>query len=155
MPLAIKGKKLNKIPCLGCAGDCGLLLIGAVIIAGDSIQFTHFRDLEEKIIIKNVSSMRNTAYKINESYSNRTIDQKIHPIELRGNFLYETPLFINKCSNDMVLINIHLVINDIDRNMTNNITMWSEMEMKKVTNHNRNITINFLLYILDDDGNHN
>ncbi len=53
----------------------------------------------------------------------------------------------------MVPIDICIANNNIEKNLTNHITIRSKMEMKNVKNHDENITINNLLHLTDNKDN--
>ncbi len=53
----------------------------------------------------------------------------------------------------MVPIDICIANNNIEKNLTNHSTIRSKMEMKNVTNHDENITINNLLHLMDNKDN--
>ncbi len=84
----------------------------------------------------------NTVSIMNELYSNKIIHLETNSITMRETFLHETSFFINKWVNKVVLIDICIAINDVERNGTNLIALWSEMGIKKVINCDENIQIN-------------
>ncbi len=112
-----------------------------LLITRDYIQSTLFGDIGEKFDANgNAGSIRYITSVIRESYLNQTIDRKMYEKFRQGYFCETTP-FVDKWWSEMVPIDICNKIKDVERNMTNYITIWSTMGKKKVAKLYENYTI--------------
>ncbi len=107
-----------------------------MIIAGNTVQFTHVQDNGDKNDFLAYSSLiQNAVSTINDLCINGIIDVYV---DIERKF-HSSNKVIHK---QMVSIDICITINHVDRTVTNYITVWFEMEMKMVTNCDCNIIAN-------------
>ncbi len=105
------------LPCVGRYQIWQSFPFKTMIIDGEWIHFTHFIDKNKKhnfifdiTIIRNISSIEGNLHRDGCTHTKRYEEIMVN------SFLGEVSEFINKWGIDMVPINIHISVNDVNKN---------------------------------------
>ncbi len=104
-----------------------------LLIAGNCYQMTHLWDFEEEDeLIQFVTLIRYTASTIHDCFYDGNINKITFNCKCCDGFLHQTYNFVEKWGINVVLNDIRAAVNDIERNITYNIMVWSDVEVVSI-----------------------